>query len=53
MAGRDALKQALMAMVPQIDELQKKRELMKQQQQQQQRAQQARFHPREGGGRPF
>jgi hypothetical protein len=29
-AGRDALRQALLAMVPQIDELQKKRELMKQ-----------------------
>ena len=28
-AGRDALRQALLAMVPQIDELQKKRELMK------------------------
>ena len=39
-AGRDALRQALLAMVPQIDELQKKRELMKQQQQQQQRQQQ-------------
>ena len=32
MAGRDALRQALLAMVPQIDELQKKREAMKQQQ---------------------
>lgn len=32
-AGRDALRQALLAMVPQIDELQKKREAMKQQQQ--------------------
>ena len=31
-AGRDALRQALLAMVPQIDELQKKREAMKQQQ---------------------
>ena len=31
-AGRDALQQALRAMVPQIDELQKKREAMKQQQ---------------------
>ena len=30
-AGRDALRQALLAMVPQIDELQKKREAMKQQ----------------------
>ena len=39
-AGRDALRQALLTMVPQIDELQKKRELMKQQQQQQQRQQQ-------------
>ena len=29
-AGRDALRQALLAMVPQIDELQKKREAMKQ-----------------------
>ena len=28
-AGRDALRQALLAMVPQIDELQRKRELMK------------------------
>lgn len=34
-AGRDALRQALLAMVPQIDELQKKRELMKQQADQQ------------------
>jgi len=33
-AGRDALRQALLAMVPQIDELQRKRELMKKQQQQ-------------------
>ena len=49
-AGREALRRALLAMVPQIDELQKKRELMKQQQQQQQRAQQARVHP---GGGPF
>jgi hypothetical protein len=31
-AGRDALRQALLAMVPQIDELQKKREAMKLQQ---------------------
>jgi len=31
-AGRDALRQALLAMVPQIDELQRKREQMKQQQ---------------------
>ena len=28
-AGRDALRQALLAMVPQIDELQRKREQMK------------------------
>ena len=28
-AGRDALRQALLAMVPQIDEMQRKRELMK------------------------
>ena len=28
-AGRDALRQALLAMVPQIDELQRKREAMK------------------------
>ena len=28
-AGRDALRQALLAMVPQIDELQRKREIMK------------------------
>ena len=34
-AGRDALRQALLAMVPQIDELQRKRELMKQQRQEQ------------------
>lgn len=38
-AGREALRRALLAMVPQIDELQKKRELMKQQQQAQQRQQ--------------
>ena len=31
-AGRDALRQALLAMVPQIDELQKKREMIKRQQ---------------------
>merc|ERR1719191_623302 len=34
-AGRDALRQALLAMVPQIDELQRKRELMKAQARQQ------------------
>ena len=38
-AGREALRRALLAMVPQIDELQKKRELMKQQQQAAQRQQ--------------
>ena len=38
-AGREALRRALLAMVPEIDELQKKRELMKQQQQAQQRQQ--------------
>ena len=38
-AGRAALRRALRAMVPQIEELQKKRELMKQQRQAQQQQQ--------------
>ncbi len=43
-AGRDAIKQALMAMVPELDEIQKKREQQRQlqQRQQQQRQQQQR-----------